>query len=295
MTRIEGIYPALLTPFAADGSVDLSAYGRLIESVLQAGADGVYVGGNIGEWFLLTLEERRELARTAIAVCRGRGRVIVHAGCTRTSDAVLLAGAAEEDGANAVSSLPPYITRWTEGEVLRYLETVSSATSLPFLLYYFPALAVTGAGPGFLNAVRKLPNVAGAKFTDTGLADLVTLAETAGPEFSVLNGHDPMLVPALSLGAAGGIGAFYNLMPERFVAAYRACRSGDLAAATAIQLDINRIIRAVRAFRLVPALKFACSLRGIALGCARGPTLDLTAQECAQLETALRQNGLLAP
>lgn len=286
---MEGIYPALLTPFAADGAVDLAAYTRLIESVLAAGVDGVYVGGNIGEWFLLSLEERRSLARAAAAVCNGRARVVVHAGCSRTADAVSLARAAEADGADAVSSLSPYINRWTEREVLRYLETVATASSLPFLLYYFPALASTGSGLGFLNAVRRLPHVVGAKFTDMGLADLVALAEAAGEGFSVLNGHDPMLVPALNLGAAGGIGAFYNLMPERFVAAYRACRNGELAKANAMQLEINRIIRAVRAFRLVPALKFACSLRGIELGPAREPTLDLDAAERTALAAALRQ------
>lgn len=279
----------MLTPFAEDGSVDLAAYRRLVEYVVDAGVDGVYVGGNIGEWFLLTMEERRNLTRVAAAVCKGRARVVVHAGCSRTADAVALARAAEEEGADAVSSLSPYITRWTEREILRYLGAVASASSLPFLLYYFPALANTGAGPGFLHAVRQLPQVAGAKFTDTGLADLVGLVEAGGEDFSVLNGHDPMLVPALNLGAAGGVGAFYNLLPEKFVAAFRACRDGELAKANAIQLEINRIIRAVRAFRLVPALKYACSLRGIGLGPAREPTLDLDAAERAALETALRE------
>jgi N-acetylneuraminate lyase len=295
MPRLEGIYPALLTPFAEDGSVDLPAYQKLVEFVVAAGVDGVYVGGNIGEWFLLTLEERRNLVRVAAAVCKGRARVLVHAGCSRTSDAVSLARAAEADGADAISSLSPYITRWTEREVLRYLETVATASSLPFLLYYFPALANTGSGLGFLNAVRRLPRIAGAKFTDTGLADLVGLVEAGGEDFSVLNGHDPMLVPALNLGAAGGVGAFYNLIPERFVAAYRACRSGELAKANSIQLEINGIIRAVRAFRLVPALKFACSLRGIQLGPAREPTLDLDAAERAGLEAALRSTTFFDP
>jgi len=269
--------------------VDVEAYQRLIESVLAAGVDGVYVGGNIGEWYLLTLDERRRLAHAAIAVCKGRARVVVHVGCDRTTDAQQLARAAAEDGADAISSLAPYTARWSQDEVLRYFQAVSSASPLPFLLYYFPSLATTGAGLSFVNAVRCLPQVAGAKFTDTALADLVALAELAGPSFSVLNGHDPMLVPALSLGAAGGIGAFYNLMPGRFVAAYRAWRSGDLIAATAIQRDINRIIRVVRSYRLVPALKFACSLRGVPLGPARGPTLDLGPGERDALESDLRE------
>lgn len=293
MPHLQGIYPALLTPFSDNGSLDLAAYERLIEHVLAAGVDGVYVGGNIGEWFLLTREERLSLARVATSVCKGRARVVVHAGCPRTTDAIYLARAAEQEGAGAVSSLPPYITRWTEPEVLRYFEAVTTATELPFLLYYFPALASTGSGLNFIHAVRRLPQVAGAKFTDTGLADLVTLAESAGEDFSVFNGHDPMLVPALGLGAKGGIGSFYNLMPERFVAAYRAWQCGDLKTANAIQLDINRIIRAVRAYRLVPALKFACSLRGINLGPSREPTLDLNSAERAALEAALRKTTLL--
>ena len=285
-SQFAGIYPAVLTPFADEQRLDLGAFAALIGRLYRAGVDGLYVGGNCGEWYLQTLEERKAEARVAVECSRGAGRVIVHVGCARTEDALDLARHAAAIGADAVSSLPPYIARWTEPEILRYYERLSSATPLPCFVYYFPALTGNGAGEGFFDAVRALPGVRGFKFTDMNLYELGHLAARAEGRI-VLNGHDQVLLPALLMGAAGGIGSFYNVVPEQFVALFRAWRAGDLACARSIQMRINSLIRVVKRYRLVPALKHITRLQGLDLGICRQPTLALSGEDQQGLAAAL--------
>ncbi len=284
--RFEGIYPAVLTPFSGP-SVNLDAFAALLDRLYKAGVDGVYAGGNTGEWYLQTLEERRRVIRSAVELSRGRGRVIAHVGCAATADAVALAREAERSGADAISSLPPYISKWSAAEIAHYYRRLSSATALPCFVYYFPALTGSNCGPSFFDAMRELPNIRGFKFTDMNLYELGLMAERAPADFTILNGHDQVLLPALTMGAHGGIGSFYNVMPEAFVGLYRSWRAGDVNCARAKQAEINRAIEIVKRRRLVPSLRFLLRRQGLDCGASREPTLPLDAAEETALEAEL--------
>jgi N-acetylneuraminate lyase len=229
------------------------------------------------------------VARAAVKHSGGKGRVILHAGCLRESDAVDLARYGESIGVDAISSLPPYVARWSGTEVVEYYARLSSATRLPCFVYYFPALTGNASGDAFFDAIRKLPGVSGVKFTDMNLYELGNLA---GGTWTVLNGHDQVLYPALTMGANGGIGSFYNVLPEEFVTLFRAWRAGDFACARAAQERINRVIRVVKQFRLLPALKFIAGLQGVNLGVCRKPTLALSGEEQNRLRAALAALGV---
>ncbi len=284
--RFEGIYPAVLTPFSG-GAVNLDAFAALVEYLYKGGVDGLYVGGNTGEWYVQTPEERCRVVRAAVELSRGRGRVIAHVGCAATADAEALAREAERAGADAVSSLPPYVSKWGAAEIAHYYQRLSSATALPCFVYYFPALTGSNCGPAFFDAMRALPNIRGFKFTDMNLYELGLMAERAAPDFTILNGHDQVLLPALAMGAHGGIGSFYNVIPGAFVALYRAWKAGDLGCARARQAEINRVIEVVKRRRLIPSLRFLLRRQGVDCGVSREPTLPLTAAEEAALEAEL--------
>jgi len=285
----EGIYPAVLTPFRDERSLDLDAFAALVDRLYAAGVDGIYVGGNTGEWYLQTLDERKRTARAAVELSRGRGRVILHVGCARTEDAMELARFAESAGVDAVSSLPPYVQRWNLDEVLEYYRALASSTGLPAMVYYFPAL--TGAIPGadFFGRVRAIPGIRGFKFTDMNLYELGLMAEQAGSEFFILNGHDQLLLPGLLMGASGGVGSFYNIVPEWFVSLFQAWNCGDLDLARQRQFQINRLIQSVKKHRLIPALKCIAGMQGIDAGICRRPTLDLPPAEREQLLDQVRE------
>jgi N-acetylneuraminate lyase len=287
MQKLEGIYPAVITPFRDAHSIDLDALAALVDRLLDAGVDGVYVGGNTGEWYLQTLEERKAAARCAVESAHGRGRVLVHVGCNSTADALELARHAERIGADGISSLPPYVARCTGCEIVNYYKRIASATELPCFVYHFPALT----GPGPLQAIADLPGIRGVKFTDMNLYELGLLAERRSDGFLVLNGHDQVLLPGLVMGARGGVGSFYNVYPELFVSLYRAWKSGDMSIAESCQRQINQRIQAVKKHRLIPALKFMVCLHGIEAGVCREPVLPLSTEEQRQLASDLEALG----
>src|SRR5581483_9636150 len=271
---LQGIFPAVLTPFGRDGAIDLDRFARHVDGLYKAAVDGIMIGGNAGEWYSMTLDEREALASAGIQLSRGRGKAIVHIGCLRVEDALRLAAHAERAGADGISSLPPSVARCSAAEVRHYFERIGTATNLPLYIYYFPTLTGGLSGEPFFSAVRGIPGLAGYKFTDTNLFDMHTLLEEG---LSVLNGHDPNLTSALLMGADGGIGSYYNVLPSRTAAIYRACRVGDTQCAAQIQREVNRVIRTVRKYRLIPALKFIAALQGNDLGPVKEPLLPLTA------------------
>jgi N-acetylneuraminate lyase len=274
----------VLTPFSAKGGLDLDLFARHVERLYGAGVNGIYVGGNAGEWYAMTLEERKLLAETAIALSRKRGRTVIHVGALRLEDSIHLARHAERAGADAISSLPPYISNWSLEEVRGWFEQVSQVSDLPFFIYYFPRLTGGAIGEPFFDAMRTLPRVTGYKFTDLNLFDLGVLLETG---CTVLNGHDPNLQVSLELGAVGGIGSFYNVAPATVTFIHKAARAGDAACAARHQAQLNRLIRTVRSYRLIPALKFISELQGFPQGEMRVPTMPLSADERRSLEDGL--------
>lgn len=128
----------MITPFDRNGALDTERLAAFLEWLYAAGVDGVYLGGNTGEWCAQTLEERKRAARVAVEVSRHRGRAILHVGAVNTEDAA-------EIGADAISSLPPYVARWSRVEIEYYYRRLFCATKLPALRF---AAGLRGLTPG---------------------------------------------------------------------------------------------------------------------------------------------------
>ncbi|MCX6632585.1 MAG: dihydrodipicolinate synthase family protein, partial [Candidatus Solibacter sp.] len=236
---LRGILPAVVTPFDADEQFAPEPFEALLESVYAAGVDGVYVCGGTGEGLLQTVAQRKRVAEAAVNNSPKGKLVIVHVGSHRTGDAVELAQHAGKLGASAVSALPP-LGNYSFPEVRTDYEAGASAAEVPLLVYFFP-----GSYPGVqtLDQVLELcriPNVAGLKYTDFDLYRLRSIKQSGAVVF---NGYDEVLAPGLLMGADGGIGTFYNVIPELFVDLYQRARGGDWEGARAVQDGINTIIR----------------------------------------------------
>jgi N-acetylneuraminate lyase len=209
--------------------------------------------------------------------------VIVHVGAWSFAETRALAGHAEQAGAAAISSLPPAGASFPE--LLEHYRALAESTGLPFLAYYFPA---AGGGPLSLEQLRQicaLPGVAGLKFTDY---DLFVLSLLIREGSIVLNGRDEVLSAGLLMGAYGGIGSIYNLVPDWFVDLYRHARAGRWAQARETQDRINDLIAVLLRFPFMPALKRALEWEGIACGAPLRPRIPLTGEQESQLRLALK-------
>lgn len=260
-----GIFPALVTPLKANGSVDHGALEQLLARVYSAGVDGVYMCGSTGEGMLLDEANRCAIAETAVKNSPRGKRVIVHVGSASLDVSTRLARHAEQILAGGVSCIRP--SGVSHAEMLNWYRTLASCTGLPFLAYYFPAITGEPLNADQLTEICEMPGVSGIKFTDY---DLYTLSLLSRAGYRIFNGRDEVIAAGFLMGACGGIGSIYNLVPAMFVELHQLSRAGNWDAARNLQDRINDLIRALLRFPFLPALKQVLTWEGIVCGNAVG-------------------------
>jgi N-acetylneuraminate lyase len=287
-TLLRGILPATVTPLDADGRFARAPFERLLQRLYAGGVHGVYVCGTTGEGPLLSRRDREAVAEAAVAGTPNGGHVVVHVGAASMDETLALARHAAGAGAHAISSLPPSSAPFSFDDLYRYYETLATHTELPLVVYYFPQMAPVMDGAERLEALCALPNVCGVKYTDF---DLYRMSCIASPDRIVFNGRDEVLAAGLLMGAGGGIGSFYNLVPELFVALYAATQAGRWDDARALQVRANTLIRTVLAYPLFPAIKQILTWTGIDCGACLAPRPTLSDEAQRTLRAALEAEG----
>jgi N-acetylneuraminate lyase len=233
---------------------------------------------------------REHALECAVANVTSGASVIAHVGAANTADAVRLARHASRAGAHGISSLPPASVS-SFAEVRSYYEALAAAASVPVLVYYFPEFSAAIRTTDEVLDLCSIPNVVGLKFTDFDLYRL-SLIQRAG--HTIFNGRDEVLAAGLLMGAHGGIGSFYNLVPELFVELFRNCQAAQWAEARARQDHINDLIRAVLAFPMLAAIKRLLTWSGIDCGYPVPPRRALTSDEEHSLREAVTKAGFAA-
>ncbi len=281
-TDIAGIFPALVTPLKPDGSIHLAALEKLLDRVYSAGVDGVYVCGSTGEGMLLP-EAVRRLATEAVTRNSPPGKqVIVHIGAPALEISERLAKHAESCHAAAISCIrAPGITHQ---ETLAWYRLLASSTSLPFFAYYFPAVAGEPLNVDQLTEICRIPGVCGIKYTDY---DLYTLSLLARAGYPIFNGRDEVLAAGLFMGACGGIGSIYNLVPKWFVELHRQAVAGRWIEARATQDRINDLIRVLLRFPFPAFIKQVLTWEGIECGSVVAPNAALSPAQKSALRESL--------
>lgn len=288
MKTLRGILPAAVTPFDADGRFAPRPFERLLERLYTAGVDGLYVCGTTGEGMLQPSAQRKAVVDVAVRSTPAGRQVVVHVGAATPAEAIDLARHAAQAGAHAVSSVPPLAGNFSFPDVREYYRTLAAASDLPLVVYYFPELCPALQRTEDLQELCALPNVIGVKFTDFDLFKMTSVCHSGQ---TVFNGRDEVLVAGLLMGADGGIGTFYNLVPELFVKLYRLAESGMWDDARAVQREINRLIAAVLRFPLFPAVKQILAWSGIDCGACLPPRRPLAEAERNALRQALAESG----
>jgi N-acetylneuraminate lyase len=284
---LHGIVVAAVTPFDEQERFAAGPFEALLERLYSAGSDGVYVCGQTGEGLLQPVEQRKRVAETALRCSPTGKQVIIHVGAYRTADAVELARHAGKIGATAVSSLPP-IGPYSFEEIRSYYEAVAAASDLPVLVYFFPAVCPSITNTEQIEELCAIPNVVGLKFTSFDLYKMRTLKRSG---VVIFNGQDEVLAPGLLMGADGGIGTFYNVVPELFVKLRDCARKADWEGAVAAQDQINDLIRFTLRFPCFPAVKLMLKWTGIDCGPCLAPRRTLNSAEVQQFRDGLGKIG----
>jgi len=288
--HINGAVAALITPYAPSGGIDPGAVRSLADFQIAQGLSGFLLAGSTGEGLLLTMEERMRLTEAAVAAVDGRARVIVHVGAPATRDCLTLARHAAASGADAVAAIPPIYYHNSRASVVGYYRQLAEAVPIPAYAYHIPS--ATGV-PLYRDVVRDLapiPNLAGLKFTDTNLDELHYLKTEITPRLNVVFGNDETLAAGLLLGADGGVGSTYNVMPGVYAAICAAAAAGGWDEARRLQYQATRIINVLKRFGVFPSIKAILGRAGFTVGACRQPIEPLQGDPAA-LFAALRAAG----
>jgi 4-hydroxy-tetrahydrodipicolinate synthase len=290
-----GPMPALTTPFHADGRIDSAGFRANVTRMLDAGATGIVAVGCTGEFWALSLDERRALYAEAVAATAGRGSVIVGTGCVGEADTIALARHAKEVGADGVLVLPPYFVKLTDDEIFAHYKAVSDAIDLPMAVYNIPGNAVNAISPALADRLADLEKVVAIKessgdwnnFYGTMLAVKDRLRVFCGPS-SVFG------VPAVALGADGTVDCFPNVWTG-CLDLYFAARD-DKPEAAALQETGRRMTDLFTSGgrTLYPATKAAMDMLGFAGGgTPRPPLRALSGAPLDGLRRGLADLGLI--
>lgn len=286
--KIGGIITALLTPFV-NGKVNEQALRDHIDFQIENGVHAIFPCGTMGEGPLMNAEQRRRVAEIVIDQAGGRIPVIVHVGSIDTATALGLAKHAEDAGADAVSSICPYYFPHDRMSVINHYRSLSGATDLPVFIYNNPNLTKFDITPEIVEEIAKSPNVAGVKESSRSLSRITEIIGRLREDFIVLVGGCWLLLPALSVGAMGGVSSISNVFPGMVVEIYNAFQGGDLRGAREAHQRITEIWKILGKGPYISTHKEALRLIGRDLGEVLGPLREMTDQEKKRLREDLKE------
>lgn len=287
MKRFEGVFTALVTPFDENDSINEASLRKIIRYNLNYGVSGFYVCGSTGEWPLLTLEERKRVLEIVKDEVKDKASIIVNVGCISTKFSIDLAKHAEKVGVSAISSFPPIYYKFTKEEIKRYYFDIAESTSVPLIIYYIPSFTNIEMSIDYLLELLSHKNIIGVKYTSMDLFMLERIKTLSSK--IVFNGFDEVFLGGLSLGADGMIGSTCNFVPDLIVSIYNAFKSGDLRTAYFYQQKLNRIIRDILGFGVIPAIKEILSIAGFDCGRPRKPFKSLDKDEKSRLLSLIKE------
>lgn len=284
--KYKGIFPAFYACYDNDGNISTQATKDFVEYLIGKGVAGLYVGGSSGECIYLSVEERKQTLEAVMEVAKGRIAIIAHVACNNTKDSQELARHAESLGVDAIAAIPPIYFRLPERAIAKYWNDISDAApNTDFVIYNIPQLAGVALTLSLFDEMLKNPRVIGVKNSSMPIQDIQMFKRQAAinnKEVVVFNGPDEQFVGGRIIGADGGIGGTYGVMPELFVKLNGLIESGDFENAGKLQDDIDEVIYTMCSANgnMYAVAKAALKkLSGLDLGGVRAPLLNLSDED----------------
>ena len=286
--KYQGIIPAFYACYNEHGEVDGERVELLTKYMLKKGVKGVYVGGSSGECIYQTVADRKLTLEHVMKAAEGKLTVIAHVACNNTAESKELAAHAESLGVDAIAAIPPIYFHLPEYAIAEYWNDISSAApNTDFVIYNIPQLAGVALTMPLFREIKKNPRVAAVKNSSMPTQDIQMFKAEGGEDFIVFNGPDEQLVSGLAIGADGGIGGTYGVMPELYLKIEELVKAGNMEEAGKIQYAANEIIYAMCACHgnLYGVIKAILKIReGLDLGGVRKPLPALIPEDMEQVE-----------
>jgi len=286
------VLTAIVTPFSADGSLDLPSFRGLARHLLANGSDGLVVTGTTGESPTLEDDERFALYGAAVEEAAGKGTVVAGTGTYSTAHSIHLTERADALGVDAFLIVTPYYNKPPSRGIVAHFRAIAAATEKPIVVYNIPGRVVINIDSETMAALAKIPNVVAVKQANDDLDQARRIVELG---LTLYAGDDDLIVPFLELGGVGGVCVHTHVVGPQVQEICRRWRAGDHDGARALDAEIRPSIDLLRAAPNPIAIKCALNLLGHGVGGHRLPLVEPSDAERAAVRDCLERLGLLAP
>lgn len=291
---LRGSYTPVITPFR-DGKVDLGKFAALVERQVRDGSHGLVVTGTTAEPSSLTIDERNELAKVAVATVAKRIPVVAATGSQSLAETTELTARAEKAGVDALLIVTPYYIKPPQRGLIEYFVEIGKRTELPLMIYHIPGRAAVSVTPVTVARVaERLTNLVGLKHAVNDLDFLTETLALLGKDFRIFCGLEALSLPMLVIGAAGLMNAVGNLVPARIAAMCNTLERGDLNEARRLHFELFELNQAIFLDTNPIPLKYMMWRLGLLDSAElRLPLVQLTDESAQKLDRVLHRAGLL--
>lgn len=275
----QGVFPAVTTKFTKDDQLDLRWFEKNLEAQLDAGVDGIILGGTLGEASSLSDDEKYELVRRAVSIVGNSVPVILNIAEQSTTSAIQAATKAEDNGASGLMMLPPMRYKATDYETVEYFKAVARSTDLPIMIYNNPVDYKIEVTMDMFEELAGEANIQAVKESTRDISNVTRMINRFGDRYKILSGVDTLALESLCMGADGWVAGLVCAFPRETVAIYRLQKAGYHEEALKIyrwflpllELDINP--------QLVQNIKLAEAMVGLGTEDVRLPRMPLNGAE----------------
>ena len=290
-----GVFPALTTKFTTQDTLDLDMFGTNLDAQVDAGVNGVIIGGSLGEASTLTVEEKEALVRFSIKRIGKQVPVLLNISEGSTREAVRQAELARQWGAHGLMLLPPMRYKSDHRETVTFFKTVAAATDLPIMIYNNPVDYKIEVTLQMFEELIEIPHIESVKESTRDVSNVTRLINRFGDRIKILCGVDTIATEELMMGACGWVGGLVCAFPAETVAIYKLIKVGRIEEALEIHRWFLPLLELDLHSKLVQYIKLAEAETGLGTEHVRAPRLPLVGHERERILTVIRQALAVRP
>jgi 4-hydroxy-tetrahydrodipicolinate synthase len=283
----KGVFPAITTKFTSQNQLDLELFKKNLSAQLDAGINGIVLGGSLGEASVLTNDEKEILVKETLQFVEGKVPVIINIAEGSTDVAIELAQKASLWGAQGLMLLPPMRYKADDRETVQYFKDVAESTPLPIMIYNNPVDYKIDVTIDMFAELASMSNIQAIKESTRDVTNVTRLRNAFGDRFSILCGVDTLALEELVLGADGWVAGLVCAFPAETVAVFKLVKAGRIEEAINIYRWFMPLLELDIHPKLVQYIKLAESKTGLGSEFVRRPRLVLEGAERQKIENII--------
>lgn len=291
-TGPKGMFVPVVTPFREDQSIDFDAFRKVIDFAVESGLDGMLISGSTGEYHTMSLEEQKEVIQKGCEYVAGRIPVVAGVGKSTAKDTIELANFAAACGAEWGLVLPPYYQPTTRQGILDFFREIAENSKVGIMVYNNPLATGVELEPELIYELAQIDNIVSLKDTSDMIHTSQVIALTKNVEnFTVFQGYEHTILPALAIGADGGFAILMNALPREYVHLYELVKQNQWMEAADYNRSLAELYTAMEAEPYPAPVKAAMQMLGLPGGYVRKPLVDASDKLKEQMREALKGIG----